>query len=146
MALTSHNRHQCPICFPASVLVDAEVGCQSLYSDCPTYDAECSLVNLSDSKRFCRSGLDVVQQMIYMAGLICQSTCLSRPKSFVNGHDIMFFIFSCRTENPSPQQWCPRDRGARQPLRRHCCIRGTEEPSPLLVIEHLLWLTRLSSL
>lgn len=88
--------------FPASVLVDAEVGCQSLYSDCPTYNAECSLVHLSDSKRFCRSGLDVVQRMIY--GWSGQSTCLSRLKSCVNGHDIMFFIFSHRTENPSPQQ------------------------------------------
>lgn len=51
--------------FPIPTFVLAlmhKVGCLSLYSDCPTYDAERSIVNLPDSKRFSRSGLDDIQQ------------------------------------------------------------------------------------
>lgn len=56
------TRHQWPIsCFNFCSCVVAQVGCLSLCSDCPTYDAECSIVNLPDSKRFSRSGLDVIQ-------------------------------------------------------------------------------------
>lgn len=54
--------------------VDAQVGCLSLYSDCPTYDAECSVVNLPDSKRFSRSGLGDIQQDVF------------RPDSWASGN------------------------------------------------------------
>lgn len=50
--------------FPAFVL-DAQVGCLTLNSDCPTYDAERTVVNLPDSKRFSRSGLGDVQQDVF---------------------------------------------------------------------------------
>lgn len=41
------------------------VGCPSLNSDCPTYKAEGTVVNLPDSKRFSRSGLGGVQQDVF---------------------------------------------------------------------------------
>lgn len=58
-----------PFPIPTFVLsVDAQVGCLPLYTNCPTYDAECSIVHLPDSKRFSRLGLDVVQQDVFRPG------------------------------------------------------------------------------
>lgn len=127
-----------PFPIPTFVLsVDTQVGCLSLCTDCPTYDAECSIVNLPDSKRFSRSGLDVVQQDVFrpdgwalFTSSNLQALMEFNPrfkdliKCFIRERLTMFSILSYRTKNSPPQKWCPRDRGACQPCRRHCCIRG----------------------
>lgn len=119
----------------------------------PTYSGECSTVNLSDSKRFSRSGLDAIQTGCLQTRWlnVCQQFRSSRlPHStfrasitflqicYIKKFFKRFSIFSFRTKDSPPQEWCLRDRSARQPFRRHCFIRGK---SSMFWIAVLCWFT-----